>query len=407
LSDLFFNENVPDTEQEQSGCDNSNGGITADLLGLDELDTITRKIPDVFIGLKDEDPAGEHRKIVDNSLPDTPDEQRGKLVQFLSDLFRSAETTSGLAVILLSRDELLAHGISTVCRHDGVFVFATDVEQALDIIIEQSLGRDLHPLLLLDGTHEDSTEALMTLVQQKIVAYPQISVMITSCSPHIQNISMRALAAGTGTVMPRPCPQCHGEEYIQQLITFLSSLGQFFTKTDPLSTTEIDRQFVAALKQVKAFFEPPEIALLLLNFTATQFERVITFVVAKSELIAEKSIGVTGNKSKGPSPPLMFRIPLADHSLLQEVAEKGELYYGLRSDSALTTFLYKEIGAPRSPKTLLLPLISRGKVIALIYADFGSRAVSPPRIPLLEALAHYGAAILDNALYRKSLEKTA
>ena len=71
----------------------------------------------------------------------------------------------------------------------------------------------------------------------------------------------------------------------------------------------------------------------------------------------------------------------------------------------LTDFLYKEIGAPRSQKVLAVPLISRGKVIAVTYGDFGTKDVSPLQINLLEALAQHAGSMLDNALYRKNLEK--
>jgi len=56
---------------------------------------------------------------------------------------------------------------------------------------------------------------------------------------------------------------------------------------------------------------------------------------------------------------------------------------------------------------MILPLISRGKVIALTYADFGAKPVSPPHVGLLEAMAQHAGLVLDNALYRKSIEKPA
>jgi hypothetical protein len=143
----------------------------------------------------------------------------------------------------------------------------------------------------------------------------------------------------------------------------------------------------------------------MLQFAAVQFERAITFVVAKTELIAEKSLGVSTSESDGPSAPLMFRIPLEVNSVLQEVVEKGKVYYGQKSDAVLTERLYKEIGVPRSPKVVAVPLMSRGKVIAITYADFGSKPVFPPQINLLEALAQQAGSTLDNALYRKSIEK--
>ena len=407
LSELFFTTRDDEDQGENGSQADGRQDITADLLGLDELDTISRKIPDVFIGLKDHDPAGEHRQIISRMLPEADAAQSEKLALFLAGLTRSTAANSSLAVILLTRDELLGHCISSVCRHEGIFAFATDEESSLQIIIEQSLGRDLHPLLLIDSIHADSGESVLTIVTQKVALYPQISVMVAACCPLFHSISMQALAAGARAVMPRPCRQCHNDSYIPQSIDFLSSLGQFLTRISPQPSPEAERQFVSSLKQLKTLTEPPEVALLLLSFTATQFERAITFVIAKSELIAEKSIGVTSGRNEAPSAPLKFRIPLSEKSLLGEIATSGSVYYGQKTDPALTSTLYTHIEPPRSSKILILPLISRGKVIAMIYADFGSRPVTPPPLTLLEALTQCAGSHLDNALYRKSLEKTS
>jgi len=218
---------------------------------------------------------------------------------------------------------------------------------------------------------------------------------------------MDALGAGVRSIIPRPCRRCHDDFYALQMIAFLTGIGSLLKSVLPSPPVEVGHRFVTALNQLNSLSEPPEIALEMLKFTALQFERAITFVVAKSELIAEKSIGVTADRQKGPTAPLLFRITLAGNSILQEVVEKGKLYYGQKSDAVLTNLLYMEIGAPRSPKVLVVPLISRGKVIALTYADFGDKPVSPPQINLIEALAGLAGSILDNSLYRKSIEKPA
>ena len=189
-------------------------------------------------------------------------------------------------------------------------------------------------------------------------------------------------------------------------MAFISGMGPYLKTILPVPRADVGQQFIVALHQLKSLSEPPAIALALLQFAALQFERAVTFVVAKAELIAEKSFGIAAPKSDGPSAPLMFRIPLEGNSVLQEVVEKGKLYYGQRSDAVLTDRLYKEIGVPRSPKAVAVPLISRGKVIAVTYADFGNKPVSPPQINLLEALAQQAGLTLDNALYRKNMEKS-
>lgn len=409
LSTLFFaTENGTNAELWSGESDATE--ITADLLGLDELDTITRKIPDVFIGLKDHNPDNEHRQAVALALPAASAEQQEQLVSCLSAISRQTPSTSAppvTAVILLTSDALLSHAVSTVCKRENLFVFASDEENALDMVIEQSLGRDLHPVLLIDIPHDGDGERNVALVRQKIAAYPQISIVLAACEQTWSMISMAALGAGTRTIIPRPCGQCHEDHFVPRFTEFLGVIGPFLKSILPVPAPEIGQHFSDAFTQLQSLSEPPEIALVLLRFAALQFERAVTFVVARSELIAEKSIGVSTAKSAGPTAPLMFKIPLEANSVMQEVVEKGRLYYGQRSDTVLSTMVHKEIGAPRSPKVMAVPLISRGRVIAVTYADFGSKPVTPPQITLLEALARHAGSILDNALYRKSIDKSA
>ena len=408
LSKIFFTENGSG-DNTPPVSDSGTIDITADLLGLDELDTITRKIPDVFIGLKDYDPVDEHRQAVTKALPETTLDQQELLVSFLTSIsapLKSGSAPPVTAIILLTQNELFSHAITTVCKHENLFIFATNEVTGLDIVIEQSLGRDLHPVLLIDIPHDNDGVQPMALVRQKVSAYPQISILIAACCRTWQAISMDALGAGTRSFIPRPCSRCHEDSYVPQMISLLTGIGAFLKTILPAPNAEVGQQFIVALNQLKSLSEPPEIAQVMLQFAALQFERALTFVVAKFELIAEKSIGVTTAKSAGPTAPLMFRIPLEGHSVLQEVVDKGRLYYGQRSDTVLAEILYKEIGAPRCPKVAVIPLINRGKVIAVTYADFGSKPVSPPQINLLEALAQHAGSVLDNALYRKSIEKS-
>ncbi|MDD2365032.1 MAG: DUF4388 domain-containing protein [Desulfuromonadaceae bacterium] len=408
LSKIFFTQDSSINNEDTVSGQNTEE-ITADLLGLDELDNINHKIPDVFIGLKDHNPIEEHQQVVTKALPEATIDQQDQLIKYLSSISTTQPTNTShpvTAIILLSQNELLCHAITTVCKHDNLFIFASDEETGLDIVIEQSLGRDLHPVLLIDIPHDKDGNEALSLVRQKNTAYPNISILITACCHTWRSISMTALGNGARSIIPRPCRRCHEELYAPQMIAFLSGIGSFLKTVVSVPDPEIGHHFILSLNQLRTLSEPPEIALLLLRFTALQFERSITFVVAKSELIAEKSIGVTSEKADGPSPPLMFRIKLENHSVFQEVVEKGRFYYGQRSDNLFNDVLYKEIPAPRSPKVIIIPLLSRGKVIALIYADFGSKPVSPPQINLLEALAEHAGTVLDNALYRKSIEKS-
>lgn len=407
LSKIFFvDEENDDTESTIS--DSGSQEITADLLGLDTLDTITRKIQDVFIGLKDHDPVDVHNQVVTLALPESTIDQQEQLVTFLANFSTSTVPDSGIpitAIILLTQNELLSHAVTTLCKYENLFIFASNEEVGLDIVIEQSLTRDLHPVLFIDIPHDNDGVQPLALMLQKLSAYPQISVLFAACDHTWQDISMEALGSGARAIIPRPCIHCHKDSYVAHMISFLTGIGSLLKSILPVPNAEVGRHFSIAFNQLKSLSEPPEIALVMLQFAALQFERALTLVVAKSELIAEKSIGITSTKLDGPTAPLMFRIPLEAHSIFQEVVEKGCMYYGQQSDTVLKELLYKEIGAPRSPKILIVPLINRGKVIAVTYADFGAKPVTPPQINLLETLAQHAGSTLDNALYRKSIEK--
>jgi len=409
LNEVFFCST--ESGQNAAVSDEISGqpAITADLLGLDALDNMVRTIPDVFIGLKDLDPFEEHRRIVTRALPEAAIDQQEHLTDFLIGVSRTAVHISGApvtALLLLTTDELLAHSVRTVCRHANLFVLATDEEGTLDVIIEQTLGRELHPVLLIDVSHDADPQHALALARQKRETYPHSTILLVTCSSAWQSAGMLALAHGVHTLLPRPCPDCQTAGYIPQLINFLKQLSPVLKNISPPAGTQASQQLMAAFTQLKSCSEPPEIALVLLSYAAARFERAITFVVAGQELIAEKSIGVSGSKSEGATPPLMFRLPLQANSVFQDVIEKGRLYFGQRSDATLTTLLYREITAPRSPKVMIVPLISRGKVIALIYADFGLKPAAPLQVELVEAVAQYAGSRLDNALYRKSIEKT-
>jgi hypothetical protein len=188
---------------------------------------------------------------------------------------------------------------------------------------------------------------------------------------------------------------------ISLLEAFNSYLGRFHITPERQDAQKLCES-VTTLSTLR---EPPEVALELLMYMSFQFDRVLTFVAGTSELTAEKGIGVKSEKSAGPTGPLLFKIPLGQRSVFQDVIEKRRLYYGLCTDALLKTHLYPQIGAPRSPKIILLPLLLSGNVIAIFYGDFGQKTPSPIQIEHLDVIARFAGQLLDNSYFRKKLDK--
>lgn len=393
--------------------DNGEGGeLSADDLGLGDLDGLEKKIPDVFLGLKDYDPAEIHRQKIREELREMPFEEQEKLFSYLMEVSHpaadhGAQPGSGKTIIVFSRDELMRHTLMTVCRHEGFFVFTTDEETNLDIIVDQSLAKDLVPVLVVDLPERGGAEEEMVgLLHQKREKYPQIS-MLQLVSPRDYRFSLRALEAGVRAVFPRPGRDALTESFAEEMIAFLAAFRCYVKKSFSASDQPSYRKLRDAIVELGTLREPAEVSFVLLRFAAAMFERTITFVVGNSELIAERGIGVRGERGAGATPSMKFRLPLAQPSVFQEVIENGHLFYGPRNDVVLRNHLFAEIGAPVSARIIVIPIKHLGRVIALVYGDFGTTAGSPVRIDPLDILARHAGMVLDNALYGKRSVKPA
>ncbi len=161
--------------------------------------------------------------------------------------------------------------------------------------------------------------------------------------------------------------------------------------------------FKKCMKELGTLVEARDISFALLRFAAGEFERAITFVVGDSELIAERGIGMNA----GETSTMRFRTPLVKPSLFQKIIDERQVYFGETSDDTSISHLHREIGAPNSSLIALVPISRMNRVIAVIYCDFGSNAAAAAQIDLLEILCRHAALLLENAIYRKKLEKAA
>ncbi len=133
--------------------------LTADDLGLADLDHLERKIPQFVPVAEIFDPLQIHRQKIRETLADFSPEEQESLCLFSGKVYgtyrstydgsqRQEGTASGL--ILFSEDELIKHSVMTICKDEGVLVFATDGEEELDRIIDQCVTIKVLPLLVFD-----------------------------------------------------------------------------------------------------------------------------------------------------------------------------------------------------------------------------------------------------------------
>lgn len=397
--------------------------ITADELGLGDLDHLERKIPEILSENEIFDPSEIHRQKIQETLAGFPTDEQEDFVSFLkkstesrglTDMSQRQEgRTKGL--ILFSDDELIKHSIMTICKAENVLVFTTDKEDELGNIIKQCLKIKVLPLLVFDISETTakipSSEKNVELRQQVKELYREISIIqLASLTDYA--FALESLNNGIRAVFPKPSKEASKTTFIKDTINFLEALktyiNNFFIEQKNMNTTSRQlKKLKESIVHLRDLTEPSDISLTLLQHTSEFFERSITFIVRPSELIGERAIGVFAEKHEGPTSVTRLKIPLSDHSIFNDVIETGTLFYGETNDEVLKQILFEGIGAPMDQTIILLPIKSQRKTVIITYGDFGTKEASAIETELLEIFANEAGLVLENAFYRKQTGKVS
>ena len=406
LEDELEDEDIPahDAAAEAAGMI-----ISADDLGLADVDSLEKAIPQVFSGLEDRTPLIKIQELG----ADLSEKEQEELLDFLGSYAGTPKEGNERAeaipsLVFFSADELMAYCVTTVCRQEGIFVFATTEEQDLDPIIEQLLAKNSQPVLILDTPDSAgvrfSHQKLEGLRQQKKKSYPRI-VTLQLVAPNDYVFALDSLREGVRAVLPRPVRDGREGTFLEDTLRFLGTLPSYLRAMGREQGRTPVARIAHGLTALRRLERPQDVALSLLQSVAEVFDRSLTLIVQEKGLIAERSIGIRGGREEGATPPLRFAIPLERASLFSEVIEKTGAFFGKTDDEIVVRHLFTAIGAPLRPTVFLLPLRGFGKTISLIYGDFGQREPSPVQVDMLEILAGEAGLVLENALYHRKREK--
>jgi len=411
------------SSEEPVGTGEKSPPITADDLGLGDLDQLERKMPKHIPADEVFDPFEIHRQKIRQLLAAFPAEGQEAFVSFLEKSSRikgasdkpQREAGRTKALVLFSEDELLKHSVMTLCKDEGILVFATDGEEELDRIVEQCLKMKVLPVLAFDapGAEERllSKEKIISLHQQLKERYPQLSIL-QMASPMDRSFTLQSFQDGIRAVFPKPSQEISKETFIEDTIVFLETFRSYakrlFLEQKDLaaedSTLKALKDRVVAIRE---FDEPSAVSLALLESVSEVFERAVIFIVRQHELVGDKAIGVYAERSEGPTSATGLKIPLTSPSLFREAVEKGQFFCGESDDDVLKKHLFEEIGAPLRSAIILIPMKSHGKIVTLTYGDFGEKEEVPVQREVFEILAQSAGRMVENILYRKLLSKAS
>jgi hypothetical protein len=408
--DVLHEESAGEIKRERST-------VTADDLGLADLDRLEKKIPRPVSEMEIFDPVEIHRRKIKELLPGF---SSGELEAFFSFLRKSADRKAlpdaaakqaGKAVVMFSSDALISHAVLSLCNDEGLLVFATDDEKELDRMVSQCLLSARMPVVVFDnpvksegGFSRENITSLRNQVGRKYAAVP----VLQFASPDDSDFILQSYRDGVTAVFPKPSKEDRRQTYIEDTIKFLDAFKSYIMNFQ-YGRDDADiygKKLKDGITSLRGLTNSSDAALVVLTAVSEMFERAVTLVVSASGLTGERAIGIWSEKSTGPAPAARLKIQLSKPSVFRDVIEKGRAYYGDSGDETLRTF-FAEIGKPMSHAIVLLPLTCNHKVVAVIYGDFGQKEASPVRLDMLEILAEQAGIVLEYAIFRRQVMKAA
>lgn len=409
----LYAEALPSAEEAAS----NKSVITADILGLADLEQLENRIP-VKVAAEGFDPVAIHRKIIRKGLADFPADKQEELVAFLKNAMDKGSYYEGtgrqrrhhLAIILLSVDELLMHSLMTVCKNDGISIFWVSQDADMERVIEQCYNMSIQPVLVFDtpgeagaGLSEKDLAALRLHIRS---LHPLVS-FVQFIPPGSYRYALQCLGDCVRTVFPKPDRSADREAFVGDMIMFLEAFSNAArcVLMDPVVSSSED--LLSMLKEKSAALRQREdlgdISSLLLDAVSLSFERSILFVWEGTELVAKKAFVPIGGKAADWDQEQHLGVPLGKHSVFDDVIESGQVFYGECDDEMLHGHLFAKIGEPLNRTVFILPLKVSGQVKALIYADFGHSELTSVFPDAFEVLAIEAGLILENARYRQQI----
>lgn len=385
---------VAEEEAEDHGLE-----ISADILGLDELDRMEKKIPDVFKGLHV--PIIKQKIVEEIDLGEITGDDRVKLLAAIEKLTPPEEKKSngdGQLLILFSRDRLLKGAVGTLCKRSGRSFFTIDEEDSLDLLIENALAKETTPLLLIDSPNAEKSQGdLFAIVSERLKIYPEL-VSIQLHAPEEAAFALSMLGAGVQLTLPRvidPVPA----KAVENTIALLTALNCWLSKPVSAAVIKMDKLFIETLKSLETLTEPADISPTLLKFVAATFTRGQTFVVSKESLIAERGFD-RDRKVEGIGPfPLKSKITINEIKTFAQVVETGQTFWGIPDD--FQAIADTATTPPRLEKILLLPILVDNRTIAVVYGDYGLGHAAHGQCERLSILAKTAGLVLEKVLRQK------
>lgn len=150
--------------------------------------------------------------------------------------------------------------------------------------------------------------------------------------------------------------------------------------------------------------ESSEISLLVLRLASEYFERAVLLLVKRDEIIGLGGFGVTGDNETMSKKVARLKVPVTASKAWKKVIEEKATVIQRGNEEILgDRDFFQSMGSIIPKECANIPMVSRGRVIAILYADNAVSAEPLPDLSAIEIFMIQAGIAMERALLERQL----
>jgi CheY-like chemotaxis protein len=265
----------------------------------------------------------------------------------------------------------------------------------------------------------------MELLEEASRRHPEVKLLLMSDLSDERILDLARLKGAVSILLKPPLHQVKVDQLEESLDAFAESLCAEVDRLLPQVEEEVAtfykdlgvetvsegyrvRDQLTLLKGLMGELASPressEISLLVLRLAAEYFERAVLFLVKKEELLGLGGFGETGDTEMMMQKVRRLRVPLGAGSIFDDtIRSRSTAVRDAASFSGVDRDFAQALGTRTPKQTVAIPMISRGRVVAILYADNAISADPLPELSGIEIFMAQAGLAMEKALLERQL----